>query len=174
VLTAAASGRPLVFSASFDRRCVDSKQPHEVATDTETMNRQDAADAKPEPPEHLDRYAHQVLGAAIEVHQHLGPGFLESVYERALIVELELRGIEVQQQVAIPVVYKDRAIGEARIDLLVEQELVVELKAVDSLLPVHRAQVISYLKAGAFQLGLLINFNVGILKQGVRRVIWNP
>jgi GxxExxY protein len=137
------------------------------------MNRQDAADAKQEPPEHLDRYAHDVLGAAIEVHQHLGPGFLESVYEGALMMELELRGFAVQRQVVIPVVYKGRAIADARLDLLVEGELVVELKAVESLLPVHRAQVISYLKTGAFQLGLLINFNVPILSQGVRRVIWN-
>ena len=136
------------------------------------MNRQAAEHAK-EPPRHLDECAHAVIGAAIEVHRHLGPGFLESVYEEALAIELGLRRIQFARQVAIPISYKSRHLAEARLDLLVDDELVVELKAVETLLPIHRAQVISYLQAGAFQLGLLINFNVGLLRNGLHRVVWS-
>ena len=143
------------------------------------MNRQDAADAKirgpgwSEPPNELDRCAHEVIGAAIEVHRHLGPGFLEAVYEEAMMVELALRGVTVRRQVPIALAYKGRSLPRVQLDLLVEDELVVELKAVERLSPIHVAQVISYLKAGAFQLGLLINFNVPTLRQGIRRVIWS-
>jgi len=138
------------------------------------MNRQDAGDAKglfSEPPRYLDEAAHRVLGAALEVHRALGPGFLEAVYEDAMMIELELRGIAVQRQVALPLSYKERPITSGQIDLLVEGELVVELKAVESLHAIHTAQVLSYLRAGDFQLGLLINFNVPLLKQGIRRVV---
>ena len=124
-----------------------------------------------EPAAYLDRYTGQIIGAAIEVHRHLGPGFLESVYETALIAELELRGVALERQVAIPIDYKGRRIAEARLDLVVEGEVVVELKAVDDLVPIHRAQLISYLRAGPFPVGLLINFNVPILRQGIRRFI---
>jgi GxxExxY protein len=127
-----------------------------------------------EPSRFLDQLARSVIGAAIEVHRHLGPAYLEAIYEEALVIELGLCGIPARRQVEVPVFYKGRAIATGRIDLLVEEELVVELKAVHSLAAVHTAQVISYLKAGGFQLGLLINFNVSQLKQGVRRVIWNP
>jgi GxxExxY protein len=137
------------------------------------MNRQAAADAKTEPPERLDEYARRVVGAAIEVHRRLGPGFVEAVYERAMLIELERVGLAVQSQVVVPIMYRDVPIAEGRLDLVVENELVVELKAVDALLHVHRAQVLSYLKAGAYQLGLLINFNVPILRHGIRRVIWS-
>ena len=112
--------------------------------------------------------------AAIEVHRHLGPGFLESVYETALVLELEARGIAVARQVPVTVMYKGRSVAESRLDLVVEDELVVELKAADALLPIHHAQVISYLKAGAFELGLLINFNVPLLRDGFRRIVWHP
>lgn len=136
------------------------------------MNRQDAKDAKKsEPREELDRLAYEVIGAAIEVHRELGPGYLESVFENALCVELELRGIPFQRQFAFAVNYKGHAVGEGRLDLLVNDLLVVELKAVDDLLPIHTAQVISYLKATRKHLGLLINLNVPILKEGVHRII---
>ena len=131
------------------------------------MGRQDAEHAKTdakEPSLELDRLAHTVIGAAIEVHRNLGPGFLEAIYEAALVLELEARNVRFRRQVPIEVIYKGSVIGESRLDLLVEDELVVELKHVESLLPIHRAQVISYLRAGAFQLGLLINFNVPILR----------
>ena len=136
------------------------------------MNRQGAEDAKlPEPDFEIDQIARIVVDAALEVHRILGPGLLESVYEQALGVELGLRGIAFERQVPIAVTYKNVAIGEARLDLLVARRLVVELKACEQLLPVHLAQVLSYLKASDRKLGLLINFNVCLLRQGVRRVI---
>ena len=102
----------------------------------------------------------------------LGPGFLESVYEEALAVELALRGLAFKRQVAIALQYKGTPNGQARLDFLVAGRLVVELKASESLLPVHLAQVLSYLKASGQTLGLLINFNVRAFRQGIRRVIF--
>src|SRR5258706_7366009 len=135
------------------------------------MNRQDAKDAKIEPEEGLDRLAHLVIGAAIEVHRILGPGFLESVYEEALCVELGLRGVRYEKQVPVAVDYKGSSVGESRLDLLVEGVLIVELKAVEAFAPIQTAQVISYLKATGRKLGLLINFNVSILKEGIKRIV---
>ena len=109
----------------------------------------------------------------MEVHTYLGAGYLESVYEDALAHELSLRGIQFVRQYAIGIDYKGKIVGEGRIDLFVEDCLVIELKAVETLLPIHRAQVLSYLRATNCQLGLLINFNVVTLKQGgIRRVIY--
>jgi len=142
----------------------------------ENTNRQVAKSAKKpvfiEPDKQLDQLAHAVIGAAIEVHRHLGPGFLESVYEEALCVELADRQIPVERQKEICVLYKDREIGKHRIDLLVGKLLIVELKTVDALAEIHEAQVISYLKASHLPLGLLINFNVPILKNGIQRVVY--
>ena len=126
-----------------------------------------------EPDERLDELAHAVIGAAIEVHKTLGPGFLESMYEEALCMELKMRGIAYERQPTITVHYKGCPVGETRLDLLVGGALIVELKAVSELAPVHTAQVISYLKATGKKLGLLINFNVPVLKDGIKRVI-NP
>ena len=120
-----------------------------------------------------DELTGKIIGAAIEVHRHLGPGFLESVYEEALCVELELRKIPFDRQRPIGVDYKGHSVGQGRLDLLVGDKLLVELKAVDRLAPIHNAQVISYLKATHLHLGLLINFNVPLLKDGIRRVIWS-
>lgn len=111
------------------------------------------------------------LGAAIEVHRLLGPGLLESVYESALCIELQARGIEFERQVKLEIEYKGVRIGEGRIDFVMERILVVELKAIEALLPIHGSQLLTYLRAGNLQLGLLINFNVGVLKKGIRRVI---
>jgi GxxExxY protein len=136
------------------------------------VNRQAAEDAKrPEPDFELDETAGIVVDAAMEVHRVLGPGLLESVYEQALSVELGLRGVRFGRQVPVAVTYKNVAIGEARLDFLVAERLVVELKACQGLLPLHFAQVLSYLKASVRSLGLLIHFNVRLLRQGVRRVI---
>lgn len=136
------------------------------------LNRQDAKIAKTrEPSEELDRLAHAVIGAAIEVHRVLGPGYLESVYEEAMCVELRSRGIPFARQPSFAVAYKNNPIGKSMLDLLVGGVLVVELKAVERLMPIHSAQVISYLKATGHHLGLLINFNVRILKDGIRRII---
>ena len=115
--------------------------------------------------------ARAVIGAAIEVHKLLGPGFLESVYEEALAVELDIRGVAFERQRPVSITYKGRHVGQARLDFFVADELVVELKAVDALAGVHTAQVISYLTALGKPLGLLINFNVPLLKQGIRRVV---
>ena len=123
-----------------------------------------------EPSPKLDQLTHEVIGAAIEVHRTLGPGYLEAVYEEALAIELALRGIPFTRQVVIAVDYKGHSVGESRLDLLVGGQLVTELKAVEALAPIHSAQVISYLKTTGHPLGLLINFNVCCLKDGVKRV----
>ncbi|MEM6798349.1 MAG: GxxExxY protein [Planctomycetota bacterium] len=125
----------------------------------------------PEPAPEVDRLASDVVDAAMEVHRHLGPGFLESTYEAALAIELGLRNVLFKQQRAIDLDYKGHAVGSARLDLLVGGLLVVELKAVDALLPIHKAQVINYLKATGCELGLLINFNVALLKDGLQRIV---
>jgi GxxExxY protein len=135
------------------------------------MNRQDAKDAKMEPSREIDELAHSVIGAAIEVHRHLGPGYLESVYEEALSVEFRICGIPFERQKEFQVIYKRHAIGKGRMDFLVGELLVVELKAVESFAPIHSAKTISYLQATDLQLALLINFNVTLLKQGVKRVV---
>ena len=137
------------------------------------MKRQDARTpaGRREPDRELDRVASEVVAAAIEVHQTLGPGFLESVYEHALCVELGLRNVSFQRQVPVAVAYKGHRVGESCLDLLVAGRLIVELKAIEALAPIHWVQVRSYLKATRCVLGLLINFNVTVLLRGVRRVI---
>jgi len=125
-----------------------------------------------EPVKRVDELARAVIGAAIEVHRHLGPGFLESLYEEALSLELADAGIAFERQKEIGVVYKGRTIGKHRLDLLVDGNLIVELKTVDELADIHKAQVISYLKATGFPLGLLINFNVPVLRSGIQRIVY--
>jgi len=113
-----------------------------------------------------------VIKAAIEVHRALGPGLLESTYEQCLAHELTLQNIPFQRQVGLPVVYKGVQLDCGyRIDLLVDDQVVIELKTVDALLPIHEAQVLTYLKLGGWHLGLLLNFNVPMLKQGIRRIV---
>jgi len=126
-----------------------------------------------EPSKELDDLVNSVIGAAIEVHRHLGPGYLENVYEEALGFELAERHIPYRRQHAISVNYKGKSVGEGKLDLLVADKLVVELKAVEALLPIHKAQVISYLKATKFHLGVLINFNVSVLRDGIQRIIYS-
>ncbi len=114
----------------------------------------------------------QVIGAAIEVHRVLGPGLLESVYERCLSRELVARGIEHLRQVALPVVYKGEKLdADLRIDIYIPGLLVVEIKSVDALAPIHDAQLLTYLKLSNTPLGLLLNFNVVLLKDGIKRMI---
>jgi GxxExxY protein len=126
-----------------------------------------------EPIENSDeQIAHRVIGAAIEVHRILGPGFLESIYERAMDHELKTSGLLVERQKEILVPYKDIEIPGQRLDLLVGGRLIVELKAVESIAPIHEAQLISYLKATRLRLGLLINFRVPVLKDGIRRIVY--
>ena len=111
----------------------------------------------------------QIIGAAIAVHRELGPGFLESIYENALAHELSKQGLAVEQQKSFPVHYDGQIVGQHRLDLLVENQVLVELKAVDALAPTFTAQVISSLKVTRLPVGLLINFNVPLLKKGIRR-----
>ncbi|AHW59686.1 GxxExxY protein [Draconibacterium orientale] len=116
----------------------------------------------------------EILDAAIAVHREMGPGLLESVYEHCLMKEFELRGIYAQNQVAVQLIYKGFDLNkDYRIDILVEDEIIIELKAVEVVLPVHEAQIISHLKLTDKRLGFLINFNVPLLKQGFRRFVNN-
>ena len=119
----------------------------------------------------VERLAQETIGAAIEVHRALGPGYLESVYEEALVIELQTRAIPHARQFPVAISYKNHPVGQARLDLVIDSKLVCELKAVDELAPIHAAQLLSYLKATGMRLGLLINFNVPLLKDGVRRVV---
>ena len=115
---------------------------------------------------------HEIIGAAIEVHKHLGPGLLESAYEECLFHELQLRNLKVERQKPVPVVYKETKLECGyRLDLLVEGKIVVELKSVEALGPIHEAIMMTYLRMSGHKLGLLINFNVNVLKDGVRRFI---
>ena len=119
-----------------------------------------------------DPLTEQVIGAAIEVHRILGPGLLESIYQRALCHELRLRGVRHVPQQRVPVVYKGEDLGDDLVmDVLVEDDLVVELKAVEKLEPIHEAQLLTYLKLSDRRLGLLLNFNVRLLKDGIKRMI---
>jgi GxxExxY protein len=127
-----------------------------------------------EPDPELDALAHAVIGAAIEVHRHYGPGLDEALYEAAMDVEMKRRGIAFQSQVLIDVEYKGELIGKRRIDLIVGGRLVVELKAVEELTPLHKAQVKTYLKLMCLELGQLINFNVILLRDGIKRIIHHP
>ncbi len=135
-------------------------------------NPQDAKDAKRrEPSEEVDRLAYAVIGAAIEVHQVLGAGFLEEVYKEALIIEFLRRGIPHEFEKSVTVNYKGHEVGKGRLDFLVANCLILELKAVQNLAPIHEAQVLSYLKITNHPLALLINFNVPLLKDGIKRII---
>ena len=122
-------------------------------------------------PLRVEQHAFEVIGAAIEVHRSLGRGYLESIYEAALAVELGARGIEFERQVALPIEYRGVTIGVHRLDLLVCGELVVELKSSARPHDAHTAQVLSYLKAGSFPLGLILNFDTALMKDGIRRVV---
>ena len=113
-----------------------------------------------------------IIGSAIEVHRNLGPGLLESAYEECLVWELVKTGLRVERQKPVPVIYKEIKLEYGyRIDLLVEDQVIVELKVVDELNPVHEAQLLTYMKFSGKSIGLLINFNVTVLKNGIRRYI---
>jgi GxxExxY protein len=121
-----------------------------------------------------DEISNVVIGAAIEVHRVLGPGLLESVYQKCLVRELNLAGLSLREEVPLPVTYKELTFEAAfRLDLLVADKVIVELKAVEKIQPVHEAQLLSYLRLAGHKLGLLINFNVPVLRTGVRRVVNN-
>jgi GxxExxY protein len=119
----------------------------------------------------LNQITEQIIGCAIEVHRALGPGLLESAYEECLCYELSQKGLKFKRQVALPVVYKEVKLDCGyKMDIVVEDLVIIEIKAVQSLLPVHEAQLLSYLKSGNKPLGLLINFHVSVLKNGLKRL----
>lgn len=120
----------------------------------------------------INDLTNEIIGAAIEVHKALGPGLLESIYQDALLFELMSRGLNCQKEVAVPLIYKGVKLGEdKRIDILVENQVVLELKSVQKIEEVHHLQILSYLRLTKLRYGLLINFNVPILKQGIYRKV---
>ncbi len=122
----------------------------------------------------LNKMTEKIIGSAMDVHKTLGPGLLESAYEECLCPELHLRGISFNKQVPLPVEYKGVKLDCGyRLDLLVNKAVVIEIKAVRRIEPIHEAQVLTYLRLGGWQVGLLINFNVPVLKSGVKRIVNN-
>ncbi|KXK10762.1 MAG: hypothetical protein UZ14_CFX002003149 [Chloroflexi bacterium OLB14] len=120
----------------------------------------------------INKTTESIIGAAIEVHKHLGPGLLESAYEECLCHELNLRNIPFQRQVPLPVVYKGTKLDCGyRIDILANNEVVVELKSIEAIMPIHEAQTLTYMKLGNWKVGLILNFNVPILVKGVKRLV---
>jgi GxxExxY protein len=119
-----------------------------------------------------DALTEKVIGAAIEVHRVLGPGLLESAYEECLCWELAQRGVPFRRQVPLPIAYKGIKLdADYRVDLVVADELIVELKTVDIILPVHEAQLLTYLRLSSLRKGLLLNFHTAVLKQGIKRMV---
>lgn len=119
-----------------------------------------------------NKITEQIIGAAIEVHRVFGPGLLESVYEDSLVIELRIRKLKFERQKAIPLKYKRHKImSDLKLDLMVEDKVIAELKTVERLLPVHEAQLLTYLKLTGCKVGLLINFNVPVLKDGIKRMV---
>jgi GxxExxY protein len=122
--------------------------------------------------EEINNLSYQIIGCAIEVHKILGPGLLESAYQKCLIFELKKAGFKVEKEISLPITYKSIELDHSyRIDILVNNQIVIELKTVEELTEVHKAQVLTYLKLGDFPLGLLINFNSKILKNNIKRYI---
>lgn len=121
-------------------------------------------------PDDINDLTYAIIGAAIDVHRILGPGLLESVYEEALCIELNELGLPFERQKQVNIEYKNHDIGIARLDLLVDETVIVELKAVERLMPIHQAQAMTYLKITGKRLALLINFNVTVLKKGIKRI----
>ena len=124
--------------------------------------------------EQLNALSYKIIGAAIEIHKELGPGLLESVYEACLVEELRIQGIKAEQQVMLPIIYKGKKLSKTYIvDILVEGIIIIELKCVEELKPVHEVQVVTYLKLANKRLGYLMNFNVPKMVQGIKRKVNN-
>jgi GxxExxY protein len=120
----------------------------------------------------LDQISRRIIGAAIEVHRHLGPGLLESAYQSCLVYELKQLDLKVEEQKPLPVVYKQVKLDCGyRLDMVVEDEVIVEVKAIEKLLPIHEAQLLSYLRLAKKRVGLLMNFHVPVLKNGLKRIV---
>jgi len=120
----------------------------------------------------FDELSNRVIGCALEVHRHLGPGLLESTYEQCLAYEMKVAGMAFKLQHALPVEYKNIKLDCGyRIDMLVDNSIIIELKSVDKILPIHQAQLLTYMKLADISIGLLINFNVKYLKDGIKRMV---
>ena len=119
----------------------------------------------------INQLTERIIGCAIEVHRNLGPGLLESTYDEALCIEFDQSGINYQRQLPFPILYKGKTIGEYRLDLLVQDAVIVEIKSVNRIDSVFEAQVLTYLKATGKKVGLLINFNSRLLHEGIKRFI---
>lgn len=133
-----------------------------------TIHRGGAEDAE----KSVNRLTERVIGLCIEVHKHLGPGLLESAYQTCLAFELEEAGLSFEKEVHLPIRYKGRTLeANYRMDFVVEDRLVLEIKAVETLLPIHEAQILTYLRLSGHSVGLLINFNTNLLKQGIKRLV---
>jgi GxxExxY protein len=118
----------------------------------------------------INQITQEIIGCAIEVHRHLGPGLLESAYSQCLVDELKTKGLIVETQKPIPIIYKERHLDYGyRLDVLVENTVIIELKTVELLNPVHEAQILTYMKFSGKKIGLLINFNVKMMREGIRR-----
>jgi GxxExxY protein len=123
-------------------------------------------------PADLESLSYKIIGLAIEVHRQLGPGLLESAYQQCLYYEIKKAGLKVEKEITLPIIYKDIKLDQGyRIDLLIEDKLVIELKTVENFTSVHFAQILTYLKLGNYPLGLLINYNSKILKNNIKRFI---
>jgi len=124
--------------------------------------------------ERLNKITKTIIGVAINVHRELGPGLLESAYEACMVYDLAQSGLKVEQQKPLPIVYRGVKLECGyRLDLMIENEVIVEIKSIEKLLPIHQAQLMSYLKLTDCKVGLLINFNVNIMKNGIKRVVNN-
>ena len=122
----------------------------------------------------INKLSSKVIGAAIEVHKHLGPGLLESAYEECLCHELELRDTSYERQKALPLIYKGKELDCGyRLDVVVDYQLIVEMKSVEKIEPIHKAQLLTYLKLSDIRLGLILNFNVTMMKDGIVRMVNN-
>lgn len=122
-------------------------------------------------PEQRDALTEKIIGCAIEVHRVLGPGLLEATYEVAMCIELGLAGLRFQRQLIVPVKYKNQSAGDYRLDLVVENAVIVEIKSVERFEPLFEAQLLTYLKITGFRRGLLLNFNSRLLKDGIKRMV---
>lgn len=124
--------------------------------------------------ERLNKITETIIGVAINIHRTLGPGLLESAYEACMVYDLSQAGLKIEQQKSLPVVYRGVQLECGyRLDLMIENEVIVEIKSIEKLLPIHKAQLMSYLKLSGCKIGLLINFNVELLKEGIQRVVNN-
>jgi GxxExxY protein len=126
---------------------------------------------KSDVPGETEDLAKRVIGCCIDVHRVLGPGLLETIYTRAVCIELDHAGIKYQREKQVPVVYREQLLCQQRLDIVVAEQLILEIKSVEHLNPVHRAQLVTYLRLTQIRLGLLMNFNVAILQDGIKRVV---